>query len=458
MARGGRRAGVRGSGAIPSPMSKHLRWLASESERWVRERIVTAEQAAQIRALYPASGVAAPWGLILFCGLGAVIVGLGIILLLAYNWDDIPKAAKLGVIFGTVAAAHGAGLWLRGKGDWRAGLGEAFFLLGSMIFGAGIWLVAQIYNIDEHYPNGFLLWGLGALALAWAIDSVPQSILAAVTLTIWGLAECFDYGRAQGWALLLLAAGLAPMVWRKRSALLGAVVLAGGYALLLGSAGNWGGGSAAYAAALALSVGLIAAVRLRPGREESDRLAAVIRFFGWAGFLVCAYLLSFDTLADDLLDWREGAGSARDQLIAYRWAPFGLAVALWGRLLIGAARGDSTWVPWEEWLCPIGLLYCNLLGATGTAGDTLFVSLVFNLICLGVAAMWMVRGCRDGDLRETVCGSLLLAALVLARYFDLFESLASRGVAFLALGGLLFAEGFYYRRLRRADVRPGGES
>lgn len=438
-------------------MSKQARWLGTESERWVRERIVSAEQAAQIRALYPEAKAGAPWGLIVFCGLGAAIVGLGVILLLAYNWDEIPKLVKLGLILGATAAAHGAGYRLRNCDDWRAGLAEVFFLLGSMLFGAGIWLVAQIYNIDEHYPNGFLLWGLGALALAWALDSVPQGILAAVALTVWGLSECLGFDRELGWALALLAAGVAPLVWRKRSALLGAVAIAGGYALLLANSGSWGGGSAAFTAALALSVGLVAAVRLRPSGEEFSWLEAVIRFFGWTGFLVCTYLLSFERLADDLLRWRDGAGSPQSQLIAYRWAPLALAVVLWGRLLMRATRGESTRVPWEEWLCPIGLLYCILLGATGTTGETLFVSLVFNMVFLGVAVMWMVRGCREGLLRETVLGSVLLAALVLARYFDLFDSLAARGLAFLLLGGLLFAEGFYYRKLRQV-VREGGES
>ncbi len=435
-------------------MSKQVRWLKAESERWVRERIVTPEQAGQIRALYPETP-SAPWGLLVFGGLGAAIVGLGIILLLAYNWDDIPKFGKLGIVFGAIAAAHGGGLWWRRRGGWRHGLAEVAFLLGTMVYGAGIWLVAQIYNIDEHYPNGFLYWGIGALALAWALESVPQALLATVTLAIWGVSECADFERPAGWALVLVAAGLGPLVWRKRSAVLGAAVLAALYALLLGSAGAWGGGSAAFAAAMALSVGLVAAVRLRPEGAEYDRLEAVVRFFGWVGFLVCAYLLSFDKLADDLLDWSEVAGSARDQLLAYRWAPFGFAVALWGRLLMRAERGESTRVPWEEWLCPIGLAYCNLLGATGTGGDTLFVSLVFNLVCLGVAAMWMVRGCRDGSLKATVLGSLLLVAVVFARYFDLFDSLAARGVAFLLLGALLVAEGVYYRRCRQVGTEGG---
>jgi len=437
-------------------MSKPVRWLATESERWVRERLISAEQAAQIRALYPAPPAAAPWGLIVFCGLGAVIVGLGIILLLAYNWDALPKFGKLGVIFGAIAVAHGAGLRWRERGGWRSGLAEVAFLLGSMLYGAGIWLVAQIYHIDEHYPNGFLFWGLGALALAWVLRSVPQGILATVTLAIWGLGECWDFDRPAGWALLLVAGGLGSLAWVRRSAVLLVVVLAAVYALLLGSAGAWGGGSAAFAAALALGVGLVAAVRLRPAGVEYDGVVATLRLFGWLGFLSCSYLLSFDRLAGALLDWGEAAVGAREQLIAYRWVPFGLAVVLWGHLLMRAQRGESPRVPWEEWLCPIGLLYCNLLGVTGTASGTLFVSLVFNLICLGIAAMWMVRGCRDGLLRETVLGSVLLAVVVFARYFDLFESLATRGLAFLLLGGLLVAEGFYYRRCRQTAESEEG--
>jgi len=49
-------------------------------------------------------------------------------------------------------------------------------------------------------------------------------------------------------------------------------------------------------------------------------------------------------------------------------------------------------------------------------------------------------------------GSLLLAAVVLARFFDLFESLAVRGLIFVVLGAVLLAEGFYYRKLRRASA------
>src|SRR5574344_1706102 len=94
-------------GAPPQPhMSQNRRWLFSETERWAQARLITAEQAAQIRALYAEPESRTPWGLLLFTGLGAVVLGLGVILLLAYNWDAIPRFGKLALIFGSVIGAH----------------------------------------------------------------------------------------------------------------------------------------------------------------------------------------------------------------------------------------------------------------------------------------------------------------------------------------------------------------
>ena len=73
-------------------------------------------------------------------------LGLGVILLFAYNWQDMHKFAKLGVIFGALLLAHGGGLWLRQQ-RCPDGVVEAAHLLGSMLFGADIFLIAQIYHI-----------------------------------------------------------------------------------------------------------------------------------------------------------------------------------------------------------------------------------------------------------------------------------------------------------------------
>jgi hypothetical protein len=102
----------------------------------------------------------------------------------------------------------------------------------------------------------------------------------------------------------------------------------------------------------------------------------------------------------------------------------------------------------EEWLCPITIFYSLGISLIDQWQSYELATYAFNLVVLGVAAAWMVRGCRSGRLLPTILGSLVLAVLVFARYFDLFENLAARGTAFLVLGAILFAEGFYYRKLR----------
>jgi uncharacterized membrane protein len=434
-------------------MSKYITWLKTESERWVREGIVSSEQAGRIRGLYPASASTAPaglsWGLIVFFGIGAVVVGLGIILLFAYNWSAIPKAGKLALVFGLVVSAHGLGLRFRNTNDWRVMLGEGLSLLGTMSFGAGIWLIAQIYHIDEHFPNGFLFWGLGALAMAWAMPSVAQALLATVVLTIWGCMEVSEFGIPVDWGSFLIVFGIGGLVWRMRSAVLAGVGLAGLYFMLLFNAGHWAGTNGVFFAAFSLSVLLIAGAKLADERYATERMRSVMNFYGVGGFLFCAYVLTFEGAADDLFraSWRDREISIA--FLSYRWGLMTLALAAWGVVALRFFKKSEGSVALNEWFYPLSLLFVASITLTGFDHPELLVAVVFNLAVLGLSTMWIVRGCREGALRLTVNGSLLLAAVVFARYFDLFNSLAARGAAFVVFGGILFAEGFYYRRMRQ---------
>lgn len=435
-------------------MSKEYRWLAREIDRWVAEGVITADQGARIRARYqPAagSGESFSWGLVVFFALGAVIVGLGVILLLAYNWSGIPKLGKLALIFGGVVAAHVSGIRLRGHTDWRRVLGEGTMILGTMLFGAGIWLVAQVYNIDEHFPTGFLVWGLGALALAWAMPSVAQAILATLALAIWGTLEVVEFGNAVDWASVILVTGIGTLAWRLRSAVLAGVLAAACCLQILSHATHWGGAGTAFASAVALSCGFVAAGEWARDRGETRRIAAVLRAYGLGGFLVCAYILSFADVADELmrdsLRHRESAGSAA----LYRWSLFALGLAAWVPVFVRAAARRARRRVLEYAFFPLGLV--SLMAARGLESAVL-VALAFNLVLLGLAGLMIVRGCREGGLRTVVLGSVVLGLLVFGRYFDLFDSLAARGLAFVLFGGALFAEGFYYRKLRQSGADP----
>src|SRR5687768_18538998 len=67
-------------------MSKETRWLLSEIERWTADEIISPEQADRLRSRYAAPADGPPWGLIVFASAGALVIGLGVVLLFAYNW------------------------------------------------------------------------------------------------------------------------------------------------------------------------------------------------------------------------------------------------------------------------------------------------------------------------------------------------------------------------------------
>ncbi|HVU17886.1 MAG TPA: DUF2157 domain-containing protein [Candidatus Didemnitutus sp.] len=427
-------------------MNKQTRWLLQEIDRWNDERVISSEQANQLRRRY-ADKPGTPWSLIVFATAGAVVFGLGTILLIAYNWDDIPKFGKLGLIFGAVVASHTVALWF-----WRRGqriLGECIAVLGTMFYGAGIWLVAQVYHIDEHYPTGFLLWALGALAFAWVFQSVQHGLVAVVLLTIWGASEDFAFAAASATAPLLVALGGGVLAWRRRSALLLAVTLAAVEVLLSAATFESGTGALAAGNSLAFGVLLIALARLTATRGPDfagrSRACAVLGYIIIVGF---CYLLSFESLAREMLRWSEIEGPHRFAVLTTHGTLLLFALAAWIALSFAVIRKKLRLHP-EEWLLPIAVIYALGIARTPGYDVTWYLSSCFNLILLGIALMRMWRGCREAAIGDTVFGSLLFAALIIARYFDLFHSLASRGSAFLVLGGVLLAEAILFRKSRR---------
>jgi len=432
-------------------MSKEIRWLWKESKDWEAKGLITGPQAEQIRGLYPEPGTPWPWSTIVFSGLGAAIGGLGIILLLAYNWHSLPKFAKLGIIFSGIAGLHASGLHLFLKRPRWQQVGEALSLLGTMLFGAGIWLVAQIYHIEEHFPNGFLLWGLGALALAWAMPSLAQALLAVTVLCIWGCSEGWGFDRAMHWAPALVLAGTGLLAWRLRSRVLLFTTLAA-FGFLLCATVSAVHHAILLRVALDCSLAFVAIAVLTRRKNWFPEGAGIWALFGWFGFLLCVYLMTFPGIVEDLLGWNSRAELGRTfTLTLYEWMPLGIGLALWAMVAWPLRPGTLPETrpqdcSLEELLLPLTAIVCQVMAMTRFVADKWSLAGVFNLVFLAVAGAWMARGCRKGLLRPLLLGSGLLVVLTTARYFDLFESLLVRGVIFLMVGALFFAEGTLFRR------------
>jgi len=166
------------------------RKLKQEIEVWVKENLITPGQKDKILARYKllkeADEKAGPGRLVTTITiLGSILIGVGIILFIGANWSEIPKWGKLFIIFSSMLASNGLGFYLRYEKENYPKTGASLILLGSLIFGAGIFLIAQIYHITVHYPNGPLMWGLGVLPIAYLLRFKTILSLAIIVLLIW---------------------------------------------------------------------------------------------------------------------------------------------------------------------------------------------------------------------------------------------------------------------------------
>lgn len=103
---------------------------------------------------------------------GAVLIGSGIFSFIAANWRNMGNPLKLSVIVFFMLLTYFAG-WIAKEKYTLQRTGDALILLGTIIYGAGIFLVAQMFHIRATWPEGFILWMLGVLGMAVTLNSSP---------------------------------------------------------------------------------------------------------------------------------------------------------------------------------------------------------------------------------------------------------------------------------------------
>jgi uncharacterized membrane protein len=116
--------------------------------------------------------------------IGSVLIGIGVISFVAAHWDDIGRDTKIIMLVSAMLAAHIAGFYLWQLHGGYPKLGHTLILLGTLIFGANIGLIAQIFHISGNPENAFMAWSLGAIVIAYALRSVPNAVLAVVLAII----------------------------------------------------------------------------------------------------------------------------------------------------------------------------------------------------------------------------------------------------------------------------------
>lgn len=113
--------------------------------------------------------------------LGAFVLGFGVILFFSANWHEIPRFERLSILLVTIAPFYLGGYYLREHNRRFRELGHAFMVVGNVFFGASLFLIDQMYNVQADEGRKFAYWSAVALATGLLFRSRPLATVAVLT-------------------------------------------------------------------------------------------------------------------------------------------------------------------------------------------------------------------------------------------------------------------------------------
>ncbi|TGJ98592.1 DUF2157 domain-containing protein [Leptospira langatensis] len=150
---------------------------------WMDAGLINKEQADAIFAFENAKKI--PYAFYSFLALGIVVLGLGVIALVAANWDQIHYSVKLFVSFSVLIGIALLILYSERRGFWNSSIRYLLVLLFSALCLANIGLISQIYHTQGKFYEAIALWcGMTFLLLFF----YPGRILLHLWIAAFGFA------------------------------------------------------------------------------------------------------------------------------------------------------------------------------------------------------------------------------------------------------------------------------
>ena len=375
---------------------------------------------------------------IVFGILGALLVGLGTILILAHNWDDLSRNVKTIIAFIPLVLGQGVCFYaLRNKENsttWREG-GSAFLIIAV---GACISLIGQIYNIPGALAPFLLTWILLSLPVIYVMRSSVASLLYLIGITFYAC-EVGYWGNVQSesyvyWGLLALALPHYYYLFKNKSEsnfftfhnwfiplsviiTLGTIATGIEQLMFIGYMSLFG---------LLYLVGNIPLLRDQKIRNNGYLV------LGSLGTVALLLGLSFDWFWEEL---RTEDFLAQPWMISPEYISSIIITLLAFALLVYQKYNQS---PLS--IKPVETVFILFIGIFFIGLSSSFVTLWINLLILAIGIMTIREGAKENHFGILNYGLLIVSALIICRFFDTDLNFVLKGILFVAVGfGFFFA-------------------
>ncbi|KKR72802.1 MAG: hypothetical protein UU81_C0015G0003 [Microgenomates group bacterium GW2011_GWC1_41_8] len=380
-------------------------------DQWVSRHVITEEQARIMRIdISESKKERSSINIIVALStMGAIVLGLGVIMFVASNWQHIGAFSKvLFLMVGTVGISTLGYLFTYEYKNY-INVGKSLVFLGSLLYCATIFLVAQIYHINAHNHWLILLCLIGIAPLVYITYEKVFTVLLSIGFYIWlGFValRSFDFGEVDevviGIPVLLLTASIG-------------LFYLGGFHYLIG---------------------------------RFSSIARIYRLFAIAIGGLVLLILTFEGITGDVeyFDLSRETIRAFGQLTVSTLIIAGMS-GIAGFVYFFRNPSKSQTVMWETAI-PVAILVISSMYLLFPRTTDVFTYL-FNILYIGLTLVVLLVGYKREDMRLVNNGVFFTSIYIVVRYFDLFWDLFDRSIFFMLGGILLVGGGFILESQRR---------
>ena len=420
---------------------KAVIWLYQQLPELVAKGVIPPESADKLKEHYGAAtdNAGTRTVLLIFGVIGALLIGLGIVLILAHNWAQLTRLHRLMIAVGLLVTAQiiaGSVLWFRqGSLVWR----EAAATLLMLMVGASLTLVGQTYHLVEDTDAFLLTWMLLSLPLLYLMNSAAVAVLYFVGITVWSGGH---YGLSKQFIWVLF--GLALPYYRgllvnsRQANITGILswVITICFYFAFGTAfSNYLDrlGLLIYSALFAITY-LIGVLWFN---QEESSWRMPFKTVGLTGSIGLTFILTFKDVWSHL-----ASGWRAEPLLAYGLTAVLLSLVIVGNILL-RNRSEQGIRPFLLIPAVISASYLVLFYDISGTGATI----ILNGYMLWLSVSIITNGVRNQRIGVVNLGMMTIVALIVARFFDIDVSFVVRGIVFVLVGlGFLAANVVLLRR------------
>lgn len=433
---------------------KAIQWLYRELPELVAKGILTQEASERVQRYYGEIKRASRTSVaLIICGaIGALLIGLGIILLLAHNWEQLSRFTRALLSFAPLVIAQAFALWVVWKKPQSGALKEGTATFLSLMVGASIALISQTYHIPGEAGTFILTWMLLIVPLVYLMQASLPAAIYLIGITAWSGSHWDDPLKAvlfwplAGVIIPHFIWALRQKMYTLRTAMLSLIMM-----LCVPCAASFSLGKTLHGSWIIIfssAYGVFYSLGYLPLKQGTANWQRPLRIVGGIGIFFLALQFTF-RYAWQYLD--RGYYAMNKNISDISALPdhiITVAIIATALVLFYDNVKRKNLIPSLFGALPALAIVGYLLKEQ----TILLPLLIFNAYVLAVSTGCMMLGIRNNSISTVNVGMLMLAILIIARFFDSGINFIAKGLVFIIVGiGFLVSNVLLLRRKRGAE-------